>query len=130
MKTSFLCIAASAALLFASCGQSKTEILQDGPWNVDEVLVDGEDVTPDQATWTFNEGGTFTQSSPDMDPQSGTYTFNEETDELSMNVEMNSIQATLSATLTVLESNTMSGTGNVSVLGLNVATFSAKASRP
>lgn len=130
MKTTFLFIAASTALLLASCGQSETEILQDGPWNVDEILVDGQDATPEQTTWTFSEGGTFTQSSPDTGAQSGTYTFDEETDELSMNVEMNGIQATLSATLTVLESNAMSGTGDVSVLGMNVATFSAKASRP
>ncbi len=130
MKTTFLFIAASTALLLASCGQSETEILQDGPWNVDEILVDGQDATPEQTTWTFSEGGTFTQSSPADGTETGTYTFDEETNALSITIDMDGIQGTLSATLSELESNSMSGTGNISVLGMNVATFSAKASRP
>ena len=130
MNTRLFILSAATVLLFASCGQSETEILQDGPWNVDEILVDGQNATPDQTTWTFSEGGTFTQSSPTEGTQTGTYTFDEETDGLAITLDMDGIQGTLSATLSELESNSMSGTGNISVLGMNVATFSAKASRP
>ena len=130
MNTRYFTLLAATGLLFASCGQSETEILQDGPWNVDEILVDGQDATPEQTTWTFSEGGTFTQNSPEEGTETGTYTFDEETNALAITIDMDGIQGTLSATLSELESNSMSGTGNISVLGMNVATFSAKASRP
>jgi len=126
-------IAIFAGLLFASCGKSKTEILQDGPWNVTSGKVAGAETITPPTSWTFAAGGNFTETSPGG-VQTGTYIYNDKDNKLTINAAGTSpggINFTVAFELSVsqLEEKALAASGPFKMDGNAMGNISIQAAR-